>query len=291
MREERAEERARRNMNKDKMLMSMNGFGEEWTGQLRNEFTNEIADGSGSRSGDGDGNGEEEGRRAKMRSKCIIGEKKKVEVRRRRRERGGMNSFRLTEYGAKRFRRKLRMESESECLGEICRIGRILLELLTEYWLEVPHLRCFHLKENNRKVIPLCTRRKKDVDDNGCVASETITVALMVEMSRRDVCCLNFIDKRGRIEKVDCTGATIVCSCDIRREDGLLVDSTCWHKVKIRGNEEFMKDLHEVVGESRKDDDGGSVKNRYFGSWVTSKNGHVTVDGEGGGKRYLNTPW
>lgn len=279
---------SRMNMKEDFILMSTNDAADIACDELRNTnendvFTNVVADRTGSINGGVDKEGDCRGSRAKMRSEGIIRKSHKVEVRKRRRERMYRNTFRLTDYGARGSRRKLRLDSDSEWFEEGCRIGRVILEFLSENWLEVPHLRCCHLKENNWKLISLCTARRKDIDGNGSVISETITISLMVEMSRRDLCCVNYIEKRARSQNADATSTIIVCSCDIRREDGLLVESTCWHRDKIRGNKEIMKAFREVVGESSKDDDGSSGKNRYFGSWIISEHGSVTVDGEAEG--------
>lgn len=72
----------------------------------------------------------------------------------------------------------------------------------------------------------------------------------------------------------------IFCSCDVRRENGLLIGSNCRHTRAVKMNEERISDLRDMLkkGYSEKEKEGKA--NRWFVSWICVREHKLSVDNE-----------
>lgn len=146
------------------------------------------------RSEEGSGDGEKIFIRTRpaLRSKGITetGERKKSK--RKRRERTDSTKLKLMDYVPARERKGgVVLLSDSENLVDAFRIGTILRAYMKDHWVEVPHLRCVHVKVKIRKMIYVSSTRLKMLQSGGG-CTEKPSIALMVQDSRREVTCMDF---------------------------------------------------------------------------------------------------
>lgn len=138
-------------------------------------------------------------KRAKMRCESVrdIRPYVKKKFARKRRQRIDSREFRLTDCAGKRGGGEDRyvLSSEREVFEEAFRVGRLLMNFMDEAWIEVPFLRCVHLKATNGKMISLSSARSK-MFMNEEVWKETFTICLMEEYFSLKVNCLNIIHER-----------------------------------------------------------------------------------------------
>lgn len=109
--------------------------------------------------------------RAQLRARGLIGpsNRKKAWKKRTRRERINSNNFKLIESGIKggNGSRVTRLDSEEEWFEDACRIGVVLMKFMNEKWVEVPYLRCVHVKDKGRQLVSLSSARVKEDEVEG----------------------------------------------------------------------------------------------------------------------------
>lgn len=83
--------------------------------------------------------------------------------RRTRRDRIDSNKFRLTE-AVRLSKRKdgTYVRTEEEMFKDACNFSAVLIGYICRRWIEVPHLRCVHIKEKSRQMVSLCTARVRE---------------------------------------------------------------------------------------------------------------------------------
>lgn len=224
--------------------------------------------------------------RAELRAQGIVVPpmSKKIRKRARRRDRIDSSTFKLFEWEEDGPNRKNRKElsSEMEWFRDACNVATILMRFMEQKWVEVPHLRCVHLKEKGRKMVSVCSARiEEEIVGGGW--KQACTVGFMVQDSGRDVVCVNVIQRKRILNTEEIVGEEelVCCSCDVRRKEGIIVESQCRHQYSVRGNGDFMKEVRLIVKKGcRSDDDSNDVHNKWFGSWIVKDRDCIKVDGE-----------
>lgn len=173
-----------------------------------------------------------------------------------------------------------RLRNDKEVFTEACRVGKIVMHHMDQEWVEVPHLRCVHVKENTRRFVSVCSSRVRKMMASG-ERTEVATLCLMSENKSKEVRCINVKERRllsrsGRLVRKE---EIVSCSCDLRRVNGIIVMSKCIH-TKLLNSEDnvFMRSIRELLsnGFSNKE----STENEEFGQWINVKRNAITVGDE-----------
>lgn len=97
----------------------------------------------------------------------------------------------------------------------------------------------------------------------------------------RDVVYINVIHRRviSGNGKVVGKEETICCSCDVRGEDGFLIESYCKHTRTLSRNVEFMEAARQTLKKGYSCMETSEEENECFGSWIVNNGKDITVDG------------
>lgn len=132
--------------------------------------------------------------RMKMRTEGIKGTGMKPMLKRQKRQRGDITTFKLRDGIRTKQRDNTCLKNDEEWFAEASRVCKVLLGYLGDQWVEVPHLRCVHIKEKSRRMISVATARVKEVKGDG-TWREVLTIGIMVEELSKDVNCINVIHR------------------------------------------------------------------------------------------------
>lgn len=126
----------------------------------------------------------------------------------------------------------------------------------------------------------MCTVRVKEGKDGGI--REVVTICMMIERSRKDVICVNVVENYTYACSEYLTSKTEIlsCSCDVRREDGVLVSSRSIHIRKVMEDEDMFKDLRATLEKRNSRNESIHEENKSFGEWVTVSGGSISVGEE-----------
>lgn len=232
-------------------------------------------------------NAEQVRRYMRNRIRCngiVKGKGKEAKKKSKRRERVDDKKFRLTDFDGSGTKDGISMDGEQKWFKEACRVGQIMMDFMGERWIEVPHLRCVHLKQNSRRMISVCSARVKRFEPNGD-REETVTLCVMVEDFSKDVNRINVrLKQRKRngdgLETDSETEESIVCSCKVERRKGELKDSNCIHRSIVLSNELLLKNIRDRLNSGLSETGEVGVDNQWFGSWVELSGDTVTVGEE-----------
>lgn len=74
----------------------------------------------------------------------------------------------------------------------------------------------------------------------------------------------------------------IICSCDIKRENGILIDSKCMHSTVLLGESRMMIRIREAMMRGYSDNVDSDITadsdNKLFGSWIEVKGDSIVVE-------------
>lgn len=147
--------------------------------------------------------------------------------------------------------------------------------------MEVPNLRCVHIKEKCRRMRSVWSGRVRETCVNGSW-KERATLCFITEDLSKDVTCTNVIEIRtfaasGTLMKKQ---EVVSCSCDIRREGGSIVHSKCAHRSVLVGDTAMMdcirRRLSTAFGEALCPEN----EHQWFGTWADVKGDSITVGDE-----------
>lgn len=175
---------------------------------------------------------------------------------RKRRERADDRTFRFTDSTGADVDENYSLPDEESWFKEARRVGHIFMGYMEEKWICVPHLRCVNLKERSRRMVSVCCDRvrKKTSGER----HETVVFCLMVEDRGKDVTYANLQIKKifGRGGERKSSNNIFACSCNFRRQMGVLKELHCKHRKVMYENGQFMERIRARLTCRHVDGDG-----------------------------------
>lgn len=101
-------------------------------------------------------------RRAQIHAMGIIQERNCVKKVRESRERFDESQFRQRDVAAPNLARNYGLRGKDSWFNDARRVGLFLLEILQKKWIEVPHLMCLQMREQNKRMVSVRSARARE---------------------------------------------------------------------------------------------------------------------------------